>query len=380
MDDLNDVIEGALDDLGLDDDTLDIIPEPEAPAEVPEPEDQTEVPPVEVSVEEKVAAQTETPEAKVEEPAAPAEDDFDTKYDFPAKSTSGRENRLPHSRVKTMVLTAEKNGYEKAKKELESTFTPRLTEFETKIKTYEEKLAKNGDLEILIDTKPKDFMLALAKHPTYKEFFEYVNKAVEAFEQKAAPPAQTTSTPAATTEEDPIPQPNQTLQDGSKVYDLDGVKALLDWKGRQVEKQVLGQVEEKLARLTPIQQEWEQAKKNRDYIAQVQPVIDQQLKEAREKWPNFTELEKDIEDILTADTGRTMSLDRAYMQAYQAKVVPKLSVDKNKMRAELLAELKRQPNATSTKVVPTTPAATAPPGKRPLEDIITEELRKVGLI
>ena len=375
--DLNDIIEGALDDLGIEEDLQDSPQEiHETPSEpVQEAVTVVEETPVVAPVPEATVAEASAADQS-ETPPADSEDDFEKKYDFPAKNSSGRENRMPHSRVKTMVQKAEKSGYEKAVKELEGKYTPQLKEFETKVKDYETKVAKSGQLETLIDTDPRSTITVLSKHPLYKEFFEYVNKAVEAFESKASPEAQTTT--AST--EDPIPQPNQTLPDGSKVYDLDGVQQLLDWKARQVEKKVLKQVEDKFAKLQPIQQEWERANIDREFLAKTRPVVDQILVEARTNWPNFKELEAEIEKILEADTTRTVSLDRAYMQAYQTHVVPKLSADKNKMRAELLAEMRAKPATTAARVVPTTPSATtASQGRRPINDVIEEELRKLGL-
>src|SRR3990167_11161892 len=46
------------------------------------------------------------PPAEVDPLADAPQDEFEKKWGIPAKSVTGRENRLPHSRVKTMVTKA----------------------------------------------------------------------------------------------------------------------------------------------------------------------------------------------------------------------------------------------------------------------------------
>jgi hypothetical protein len=304
------------------------------------------------------SAQVAAPGAK---PDAAAEDDFAKKFGLQSQSVTGRENRIPYSRVKKIVTKAEKDAEARVRKEFEGTLNPRITEFETKVKDYEGRLEKVAQFENILENDPKTFLSMLSQIPAYKEFFDFVAQAANAqpTEQAAQP--------------DPnagMPQPDQP--DG--LYSMDGLKKLLDWQAAQVEARTIAQVEQ---RYKPIEQAWQ----SQEQMARIVPVVEKQIAEAR-TWDKFTDLEPRIVEMLKAD--KNITLERAYLKAYQEAVATErqtLSADRNKIRTEVLAEIKKKP------VAPAAPTGTARPakpgaadqGNRSIEEIIAASIEEAGL-
>ena len=102
------------------------------------------------------------------------------------------------------------------------------------------------------------------------------------------------------------------------------------------------------------------------------PVVERQIAEAR-KWDRFPELESRIVAFLQADP--QISLDRAYLKAYQEDVAAeraRVSTDRNKIRTEVLGELRAMPQSSSAPVGGVKPGQQQHDGPRNLEDIIRE--------
>ena len=297
--------------------------------------------------------------------ADPIQDDFEKKWGIPSKSVTGRENRLPHSRVKTMVTKAEQESYARGLKEAEGKHAPKLQEYETKIKDYDERWQRVAAFENVMENDPKTFLTELSKIPAYKEFFDHIGRLAAGSASPAGPVE-------PTLDHSDMPQPDQTLSDGSKVYSLDGLALRDEWLARKIEERAVTQAEARMAkRYQPIEQEWQQQQR----LAQIAPQVERQIADAR-TWPNFSELEPEVVKILRSDP--SISLDRAYVRAYQEQVIPKVSVDRNKMRTELLAELKQKPVSSSA---PSGQARPSPQqaGPRSIEQIILDELKAAGL-
>ena len=290
------------------------------------------------------------------------QDEFEKKWGIPAKSITGRENRLPHSRVKVMVTKAEQEGYQRAVKEAtEGKHTPQLAEFQTKVQDYEGRLEKVAQFEHVLENDPKTFLNLLSQIPAYKEFFDYIGQLAQ--KAQGSPAAGQAAVP------DGMPQPDQTLGDGTKVYSMDGLQNLLKWQAENVEKRAVAKVQEHYA---PMEREWH----NRQQMDQMVPVIERQIADAR-TWPNFTELEPDVVRILKSDPN--ISLERAYVKAYQEIQVPKVSADRNKIRTEVLAELKQKPVSSSAPSSQIRPGA-QPTANRTMDQVIADSLREAGLI
>ena len=315
---------------------------------------------------------TETEEAvETSEVTSPAdkgesdvvEDDFSKKFGISSKSVTGRENRIPYSRVKKIVGKAEAEA-ERFRKELDE-FKPKFTEIETKTRDYEERLGRVAQFENIMENDPKTFLDMLSQIPAYKSFFDYVNQLAS-----GAGGTKEETSKVAVDSNDPMPAPNKEMQDGSKVYDLEGLQALMEWQSKQVEKRVLKQATEQLGkRYEPLEKERER----RDYINKVMPVIDKQIAEAR-TWDKFSELEDKITDLLAKD--KNLTLERAYLKAYQSEVIPRLSTDKDKMRTEILEEIRKRPSTTSAPVRVAT-SKQSEGGRSSLEDIIAGEIAKL---
>jgi hypothetical protein len=346
--DLTEVIQDSIDDadLGAVDASTDIFddsPEP-IPAE-----------PEEVAPE----APVEAPEAIVDEPATPelapkpptqAEDEFSKRFGFPKIAPSGRENKLPHSRVKVMVEKAEKEAREKTLKE----FEPQLNEFKTKVQDYEGRLQKVAQFEDIMVNDSQKFLGMLSQLPAYKGFFDHVNKLMSGAQ---AQPAQQAPV------DDGMPQPDLQLPDGSWSYSMEGLKGLLKWQAEQVETKVTSQVTQRYA---PIESEW----KRQEQLAQLVPQIQAQIEAAR-KWPGFTESEEDITKALAADPN--LSLEGAYRQVHMAKV----TADRERIRQEVLAEIRKAPTSTAAPIRSAKPAQPVQTGPRSITDIIQEEVNKL---
>lgn len=307
-------------------------------------------------------------EDSVQSPAEQAvvdivEDDFAKRFGLQANSVTGRENRIPYSRVKKIIEKNERDVVARVTKEVEAKFS-KFPEIETKVKDYEGRLEKVAQFEQILEQDPRTFLGMLAKHPSYREFFEFVEKAAAGLEQAKQP---------AVAVPDPLndmPGPDQP--DG--LYSKEGLQKLLQWNAGQAKTQAIQEVEQ---RYKPIEQAWQA----QEQMAKMVPIVEKQIADAR-TWDKFNELEPRIVELLKADVGKTKSLERIYVQAYQEAAAAeqgKLSTDRTKMRTEILAELKKKPVASTAPIAAVKPGATdEPTGPRSTQDVIREALREAG--
>jgi len=330
MADMTEVIEDALTDVEIEDSSV-AEPEPEtaeaAPVETPDstgPAPETTVSPAEA--------------APVAE-AKPEEDKFAKEFGLPQQAPGARENRIPYSRVKAIV--------EKAQKKATEPLTTRLTEFESKVTDYERRLEQVGQFEQIMVNDPQRFLQMLSTLPAYKPVFEAL--------LNPAGPAQQPQ------QEDPsngMPQPNQKLPDGTMVYDMEGLKALMAWQAQQVEQRVS-------QRYQPIEEAW----RSQEHINQIIPQIQRQVEEAR-TWPMFKENEEAIVVALQKD--QNLSLERAYQQV----VYPKLASNRDQIRQEVLKEIKAAPGgSTSAPTRSSRPGAQQSSGPRSTFDVVAEAVK-----
>lgn len=385
--DLEDVITDAVNDSYSNTDTASETPEYETSADSPMriPEDdhtsESEPEPVVEATEEP----SESPDIAVASPgarqqtaaeAAPkTQDDFERLAGVPQLGIGGRENRIPYSRVKKItekavsevaeaVLGRKLAQGEKAV-DVVKAHVAQLPELQTKVSDYETRLDRVGEFESVMANEPERFLPMLAKIPAYREFFELVEWAYNA-RQATQQPAGATQQPQAggnlpqpsATAGDGMPEPDEELSDGSRVYSMDGLKQLLAWNAQQVESRVTKQVED---RYRPIESEW----KERRRLEATLPVIRAQIAEAQ-TWPLFNENEAAITAALEAN--KNISLEAAYRQV----VFPKLVAERNSMRQNILQEVRNAPVATSVPRVPATRPAAPNNGPRSMEDIIRE--------
>lgn len=347
--DLEETISAAVEDATPDLQTDD------APLDTPEPAPEATPDPVETPRGTQLEATPDTePKAvatPVGAPIAKEPDEFEKKYGIPALSNLGKENRIPYSRVTKIVG--------KAVKEAEDKYTPMVTALEGKTKEYETRLEKVGQFEQVMLKEPQKFVEMLQRLPQYQQLFASMQA------KPAADPTMVVPPPVDPNAE--MPGPDFEQPDGSKVYTLEGLKKRDEWRDRQVETRVLKQIEERYKPLETGYQEQQRAAAAQHHLETVViPTVQREMAEAR-KWARFTENEDAIVKVLQENPA--ISLEGAYRQV----VMPQFTTDREKMRAEILAEIKKVPTATSAPISSTRPG-TPTQGKQSLEDIIKQAI------
>lgn len=289
-------------------------------------------------------AEPETDKTIITQPgdADAAADPFAKQHGLPPQIPGMRENRIPYSRVKKISDSAVKTALTPVQAEL-TTAKQRLAEFEPRVTEYEGRLAQVAQFEQIMVNDPEKFLNMLATLPQYQQIFSQLTQA----------PA--TATPGA----DGMPQPDQRMPDGSMGYSLEGFEKYNSWRDAQVEKRITSQISE---RYKPIEQQWQAQRQ----LEAVIPVIQKQIDEARQ-WPQFKENEATITQALQAD--RTLSLEGAYRKV----VFPNIVADREKMRKELLEEMRKAPTSTSAPGGSTRPG-TPSTGPRTVEDAIRDSI------
>lgn len=253
-------------------------------------------------------------------------------------------NRLPYSRVKSIV--------ENARKKAADEHAAALAEHQAKIKEYEtaSEAYKREQQELReMAANPEQFLrnLALA-NPAYTEFVERALAKQQQQERQAS--------------QGRI-EPDVVLPDGSFGYSQAAADRLYEQRLALAEQAML----EKLTkRFEPIENEFRARKAYEEMV----PRVRQQLA-AAQKWPLFTENQDAIRAKMEAD--RSLSLESAYREV----VFSKLQSDRDKMRADILAEINAKSKAAASPSA--TPSPLPPASKdRSVEAIIREQIRKAG--
>lgn len=374
MDNLEDIITASLEDAELTpepteeptetlEDDLQSVEEPTTTASETTEELEPESTPTES---EEASPEVKSPSAKATEPVKG--DDFEKKFGIAAQSASGRENRIPYSRVTKIVSKAQKEAQELIRKE----FEPKVTEYETKVKDYETKLANYDARWVDVDKFEKvmlndqgQFLDMLAKIPAYQPFFAKVN---ELFLKEQS--GTTTPTPTEPVSTVPVDMPQPDSEDGS-TYTKEGLQKLLQWNANQAATLAEERVTKRYA---PMETQF-QAHERMQIIL---PKVQDQITEAR-KLPMFNESEQEIVSALQAD--KTLTLEGAYnkvvvpklVAAREAATTDRATIEKE-TREKVLEELKKAPSSTSARTTPSKAAPTSS-GPRSIEDIIAESVK-----
>jgi len=369
-DSVNDSINGV-------EETPEVVEEtPSEPVEASEsPSESEEVAEAPESTEVPSPARVEAEKATPEEP----QDEFAKLAGMPKTGVGGRENRIPYSRVKSMVekkAAAAESGFAEAvlgrklnngEKALDvvKAHVAQIPELTAKVTDYEARLTNVGQFEDVMANDPQKFLTMLATLPAYKPFFDFVDGAYKAQAQPGT--QQQAGTQAVADPSGDMPQPDQDLEDGSKVYSLEGLKKLLEWNAAQTESRVTSKYETKLKeiedRYSPVVTDWNERRR----IEATLPTIRKKLEEAR-TWVLFNESEAEILEALQKD--QSLSLEGAYNKV----VFPKLISERNSVRKEVLAELKSAPASTSVPSRVASKPSSQSGGARSLEEIIKEQV------
>lgn len=330
------------------------------------------------------ATQQQTPA----EPEAP-KDPFAEAAGMPQFGVTGRENRIPYSRVKKIseraatdaeskiaetVLGRKLNQGEKAVDAVKAHIA-QLPELTSKVTDYEGRLNTVGQFENVMANDPEKFLTMLAKLPAYNKFFQFVETAYNNMARPGAgqQPPQTAPQPEAQLTDD-MPQPDEKLADGSAVYSMEGLKKLVSWtqaKARQdAVAEATKQFNERYSALDKQYQPILQAWRNHQVQQSVVPIIQAQIAEAR-NWPLFNELEGEITKALEQD--KSISLEAAYRKV----AFPKLVAERNTMRQDIIKELQSAPASTSVSSRTIRQVAPASNGPRNIEDVIREQVEQL---
>lgn len=324
------------------------------------------------------SSQVSSPAAAKNEPT----DEFERLSGIQQMGVGNRENRIPYSRVKKITeraasevaeaaLGRKLNPGEKAV-DVVKAHVAQLPALQSRVSDYESRLNTVGEFESVMADQPQRFLQMLATLPAYKEFFDFVERAVKMVEDDGQPAQESQEAPTSQaapqqfTATDDMPEPDEELTDGSRVYSMQGLKNLLAWNSNQVKTQVTKQFEE---RYKPMESDYQARRR----IEATLPLIRAQIAEAQ-SWPLFKESEEEITQLLSND--KQISLEAAYRRV----VFPKLQAERNKMRQGILQEIKKAPVSPSSVVskVASRPAApNATSGPRALEDIIKEQVEAI---
>jgi hypothetical protein len=119
-------------------------------------------------------------------------------------------------------------------------------------------------------------------------------------------------------------------------------------------------------RYNPMATDWQEYQRR----AAAAPVIRRQMEEAK-TWALWDESEEEILQVLQKNPA--ISLEGAYREV----VFPKLIADRNKVRQEVIQEVKKAPVASSMPNRAATKPSAPSAGPRTLEDIIKESIQTI---
>jgi hypothetical protein len=170
--------------------------------------------------------------------------------------------------------------------------------------------------------------------------------------------------PPAPKEPEGPPPADLVTADGQEVYSAKQMAKWHDWQQQQYDKK-LSAIE---ARFTPFLQKQQLGELREAANAEAGTT----LAECRAQWPQFTALEGDIKARMTAD--RSLSLERAYIQAFASKGLPALQAQHDTDRASQL-----QRKAAASSAPPSAPRAVTPlrDRDRDTRSLAAEELARV---
>jgi hypothetical protein len=272
---------------------------------------------------------------------------------YKAKRSDGRYNPIPYNRVRTIIDNQLKKD--------RAVWEGKVTEATGKISAYEAKIQELESVGQIMETDPDRFLQMMSQiHPGYAKFLSSASE--RSGEREAAAPASRRSNSPAPKE---MPQPDLQLPDGSATYSMEGLQKLLDWNSAQTEQRLA-------QRYAPIEQTvagWQQQQQVQAFRQQAEVAIAETLKEAS-TWPGFMEAQAEIAKVM-ADNPK-ISLEGAYRKV----VMPKYTSDHNRVREQVLAEIKGRPTSTSAPV--RTGTSSAPAKGRSIEEIAAAAAKRLG--
>jgi hypothetical protein len=187
----------------------------------------------------------------------------------------------------------------------------------------------------------------------------------------AEAPAQPAAAPAAAPKAsgDGRPAPDKLNADGTLGYTEEGIEKLLEWNRSQAAAEAEERISKKFEeRFGPMEQRFRSEQKLNEARTRQRGV----LETARKNWPHFAKHEDAMKQYLAQNPSAQLD------DAYRAVVIPALQADRDTMRAELLAELNKRPEAAAVpRPGPAAAPNAVPEGVDPLEAIIARNAAKL---
>lgn len=279
-----------------------------------------------------------------------AEEAFAKEYGLAMPKPGQRENRIPYSRVKTIIQNAidKRNqaiaeaawGKKYEGKDFDADFKAhvgRIPEIEQKLTSYEAEFKNMDVVGKIMAEQPDRFIEMLPQiNPRYAELIGKAQKDAEAA-MKAVREA----------ELGPRPEPDVDLGDGRKTYSIEGHQKLAEWEAKRLKADLEKQFEEKFKPVT-------ERIKGEQTLASVRKRADEIVNEARRDLPGFKEAETDIlklvaeKDMMPATAhAHVMAQKHTEALAAKDKEIADLKTSREQMRKEILAEIAKAPNSTS---------------------------------
>lgn len=241
----------------------------------------------------------------------------------PAKPLAMPEGEERPKRRYPIPLERHEAALAKARADGEATATQVRQQYEQQV----QQLQRRAELLDVADRDPERFFRALiAADPRYAQLIEreIAAKATNGNGQAQA---------------DAMPQPDAQFADGSIGYSPEGLEKYMAWRERQIEHRIM-------ERYKPIEDKFLGEQQVQAAMSRVQVQVQEAM-----QWDGFEQNQAEIGEALKAD--RRLTLEGAYRKV----VFPKMKADKDKIRADLIAEL----NAKPKKVTGTAPTGGAVP-------------------
>jgi hypothetical protein len=311
------------------------------PAETPEVVDDGGSETPEVVAEEVVSPSAEKPAVEAVDPLTKELEDLGLKE----PKAGERENRLPYSRVKKIVENARK-------KQIEAHTAALKTEQEKYTKA-EARLKNLDNWDRLIANDPDRAISELARlHPTLYQKFLTPPVAAEVKQ---------------TVVDDPKPSPDWKYEDGSLGYSPEGQQKLLEWNSRETERRVTKNIQDSYdKRFGPMEKQWQAQQVHNQNL----PKVRAQIQASQQTWGElFTKNEPEILAYLEANP------QVSFADCVAAVLVPKVQVNRDSMRADLMKEINARPAAARRAAPVAAVAAAASTEPRSMEDVIKESIK-----
>ncbi len=315
------------------------------------------------------AAETEPSAEPVAEADKKTKDEeaFAAEHGIKAKEPSGRENRIPYSRVKTITDNAVKKARTAWEAETKSS--------QELIQNYEQRVNGIAEIERIIFEEPERYIEMLPKfNPRYAELIG---------KQSAATP-QSAPTAAATTADGRVDFSKAPTGDGPDGnYTPQGLSNLLQWTIEQataVAEQRISQ------RYEPLEKSYKRAQDVRtrmesDHKAAGQLLQDYSTREGFKE--NYQAIEAELKQQpagLSAAEAMKRAYEKVVFGSYKAKL-DKATTDYEKVRKQIMDDMAAAPQSTAVGVgAPRSGAArTALPDNASMEDVIKHAIDTSGI-